>query len=80
MNKKGIITTVIGSLGFICFAAILLALIYEKIDVQTFSVAGTSVIAFFTFLLSMFTKDSNKSHSFKTPGNPPDEDEGDTPG
>lgn len=60
---KGLITTIIGVAGFLTFLLTLLAFFGDYIDKDDFTIIAPSTIAFFSFLVSLFSKDSNKSHT-----------------
>ncbi len=61
--KKGLMTTTVAIGGSLLFIATLGAFIVNKIDIQEFSVASASITAFTTFLIGLFSKDANKTHS-----------------
>jgi len=63
MNNKGITTTIIAVAMTIAGMGLVAALILDKIDKETFTIAIASVGTFGSTLIGYFAKDSNKSHT-----------------
>ena len=61
--KKGTKTTIIAVSGAVLFMILLGSLIFDYIDTQEFTISATSLTAFITFMIGLFSKDYDKTHS-----------------
>ena len=65
MNKKGTKTTIFAIFGAVLFIACLIMLFTDNITGEEFSIAVASVTALTTFLIGLYAKDYNRSHTLK---------------
>lgn len=62
-TKKGLKTSLLAIAGLLCFVSSLVMFYVGNINMEEFSMIGPSIIAIFGFLIGMYSKDSDKSHS-----------------
>jgi len=63
MNKKGTKTTIFAIFGAILFLACLVMLFTDNITSEEFNIATISIMSVVIFLIGLYAKDYNRSHS-----------------
>ncbi len=60
---KGTKTTVFAIFGAVLFITTLIMLFLDKISSEEFNIAAISIMSVVTFLIGLYAKDYNRSHS-----------------